>query len=342
MNMPRIATGRRWWLALAVFLLVPGIAMSADDTQAERQAKQPYNNAPVWREVRSGEEQFTTAKGVETGVLVQTGGEAWRKLHNGPVTQVGGWVLVAVVIALFLFYRWKGEIKLREKPTGRMMERFTSIERFAHWTLAISFCILAISGIVMLFGKHVVLPVIGYTLFGWLAIFCKSLHNFIGPLFIVSTLVVVVMWVRDNLPSASDLNWILKAGGLLTGEHVPSGRFNAGQKGWFWIGVAGLGIVMGVTGLVLDFPNFEQGRAVMQQANLIHAIGAVAFIAMGLAHIYIGTIGTEGSYQTMRTGYVDETWAKENHEDWYNDVKAGRIPAVRSSSASATVATPQP
>jgi formate dehydrogenase subunit gamma len=50
----------------------------------------------------------------------------------------------------------------------------------------------------------------------------------------------------------------------------------------------------------------------------------------------------EGAYETMRTGHVDESWAKEHHEDWYNDVKAGKIPAVRSSSASATVTAPQP
>ena len=340
--MIRMLTGSAFRLLLLAFFLLPGAAAAAGETEAQRQVTQPYNNEPVWREVRSGQEQFTTARGVEAGVLVQMAGEAWRKAHNGPVTQIGGWFLVVLVIAMYLFYRWKGPIKLREKPTGRIIERFTSVERFAHWTLATSFCVLAISGLVMLFGKHVVLPVLGYTLFGWLAILCKSLHNFVGPLFIVSTLVVFVMWVKDNLPRASDLNWILKAGGMISGEHVASHRFNAGQKGWFWFGVLGLGIVMGVTGLILDFPNFEQGRAIMQQANLVHAIGAIVFIAMGLAHIYIGTIGMEGAYDTMRTGLVDESWAKEHHEEWYNDVKAGKIPAARTASATATAAAPQP
>ena len=40
--------------------------------------------------------------------------------------------------------------------------------------------------------------------------------------------------------------------------------------------------------------------------------------------MYLGTIGLEGSYQAMRTGYVDETWAKEHHEYWYDEVKSGR------------------
>ena len=62
----------------------------------------------------------------------------------------------------------------------------------------------------------------------------------------------------------------------------------------------------------------------MQGANLIHAVAAILLMALSLGHIYLGTIGMEGAYQSMRTGYVDETWAKERHELWYKDAKAGR------------------
>lgn len=133
-----------------------------------------------------------------------------------------------------------------------------------------------------------------------------------------------VTFVKDNIWKAYDFLWVKKAGGMLSGEHVPSGRFNAGEKAWFWIGVTLLGVVMGVTGLVLDFPNFDQGRALMQQANVIHDIAAVLFIALAFAHIYMGTIGVEGAYESMRTGMVDETWAKEHHEYWYDEVKGGQ------------------
>ena len=131
-----------------------------------------------------------------------------------------------------------------------------------------------------------------------------------------------VTFVKDNLPKAYDLQWLAKAGGLFSGKHVPSGRFNAGEKAWFWGGVTLLGIVVSVTGFILNFPNFEQGRALMQQANVIHAIAAVVFMTLSLGHIYIGTIGTEGAYEAMRTGYVDEVWAREHHEYWYQETMA--------------------
>jgi len=319
-------------------VVLPANAQPApDDSQTRRQAVQPGNNAPVWRDVKSGGENYTSIKGPETGILIQqqakffgqgtmsTAGEAWRKYRNGPVTFYGGWFVVLVALAIGAFYLWKGPVKLHEPPSGRPMLRFTMLERWAHWSVAISFCVLGISGLVMLFGKHILLPVIGYTLFSWLTMLMKNLHNFIGPLFILSIVLLAVVFVRYNLPGKGDLTWLLRFGGMFSGKEVPSGRFNAGEKGWFWVGLIGLGTLMSVTGLIMLFPNFEQVRSTMQQANILHGIGAVGFIAMSLGHIYIGTIGMEGAYDGMRTGYSDEEWVKEHHELWYNDVKAGRV-----------------
>ena len=309
---------------------------SANDSQAKRQAEQPGNNAPVWREVRSGEANYTSIKGPETGVLIQqqakffgqdtmsTAGEAWRKYRNGPVTFYGGWLVVLAAIAIGAFYLWKGPVRLHEPASGRPMLRFTVLERWAHWSVAISFCVLGISGLVMLFGKHILLPVIGYTLFAWLTMVMKNLHNFIGPLFMVSIVLLAIVFVRWNFPARGDLKWLLTLGGMFSGKEVPSGRFNAGEKGWFWIGLIGLGTLMSVTGVIMLFPNFDQVRTTMQQANIVHAIGAVAFVSMSFAHIYIGTIGMEGALDGMRTGYSDEQWVKEHHEYWYDDVKSGR------------------
>jgi formate dehydrogenase subunit gamma len=184
--------------------------------------------------------------------------------------------------------------------------------------------VLGISGLVMLFGKHIVLPVIGHTLFAWITALMKNLHNFIGPLFILSIVLFVIIYIRHNFPSKGDLQWILNAGGLINGKHIPAGRFNAGEKGWFWVGVICLGTVMSVSGVVLLFPNFDQVRATMQLANVVHGVAAALFIAMSLAHIYIGTLGMEGAYQGMRTGYVDESWLKEHHEYTYNEVMAAK------------------
>ncbi len=294
---------------------------------AQREVTQPLNNAPVWRDVRSGDVnayQTTQVRGRETNILIQSEGEVWRRIRNGPITIYGGWLMVIAFLAIGLFYWWKGPVKLHEPRTGREILRFTAWERVLHWTTAISFVILAASGIIMLFGRYVILPLFGYTLFSLLAILGKNLHNFVGPLFIVCTLLMLVTFVRDNLWRAHDWRWLRKAGGLVSGEHVPAGKYNAGEKAWFWLGVLALGIVVSLTGLVLDFPNFGQTREIMQYANVIHATAAVLYMAMSLGHIYLGTIGMEGAYDAMRHGTVDETWAKEHHDLWYRDVMANR------------------
>jgi formate dehydrogenase subunit gamma len=297
------------------------------DTQAERQAKQPGNNAPIWRAVNSTQTHFTTLPDNEGGVLIQSAGEDWRQLRNGPITQWGGWALVAMLIIIIAFYLIRGTIRLSTGPTGRIIERFSVVERLAHWSTAITFVILAISGMLMLFGKHIVLPVFGYSAFSVLANVSKSLHNFIGPLFSLSIVVTFILFVKDNFPQKGDMTWIKRLGGLFSrNSHVPSHRFNAGEKAWFWGGLTVLGLIMTITGLILDFPNFQQTRGQMQLAWTWHAIAAVLFIMGAMGHIYIGTLGMEGAYKAMRTGRVDEAWAKEHHEYWYNDVKAGRIP----------------
>jgi formate dehydrogenase subunit gamma len=319
---------RLWKLCLALALLAgAGFAQAQTEAQQQQQRRleQPGNNAPVWREVRKeGQEHYTTIKGRETGVLVQSAGETWRQIRNGPVTFYGGWLVVIVTLIVAALYFAKGPIRLREKPTGRMIERFSAAERWAHWVMGISFVVLGITGLIILFGKHVLLPVIGYTLFAWLSSLAKNLHNFVAPLFAVSLLAFIVMYLKDNLPKAYDLAWFAKAPGFFLGGHGgPSGRFNGGEKAWFWGGVVVLCIALVVTGAILLFPNFDQVRATMQQASIIHMVAAVLVIAAAIGHIYMGTIGVEGAYQAMRSGYVDEVWAKEHHELWYNEVKGG-------------------
>jgi len=295
--------------------------------QAERQATQPLNNAPVWKEVRSGVPQFTSIPGRETNVLIQPQGQTWRSFHNGEISVYGGWALVLVLLVIASVYWIKGAIELRHPPTGRKLLRFTLMDRVVHWTVAICFVILGISGLIMLFGKSVLLPLIGYTLFSWLAMLAKNLHNFVGPLFAVSIVFMFLQFVRINFPSRDDWQWIRHFGGMMSDHEIPSGKANALEKVWFWGGACLLGIIVSASGFVLDFPNFDQTRQTMQTANIIHAIGALIFIAGALGHIYMGTIGVTGAYEAMRYGYVDEEWAKEHHELWYNDIKAGKIPA---------------
>ena len=141
----------------------------------------------------------------------------------------------------------------------------------------------------------------------------------------VFVLLMFFAFLRDNVWRPIDAVWIRRAGGLLDGSHVPSGRFNFGEKTWFWFGVTILGFTVAASGLIMDFPNLgEWTRSDMQTANIVHAIGAILMLALAFGHIYMGTLGAEGAYESMKTGYVDETWAREHHEQWYLDIKAGK------------------
>lgn len=291
-----------------------------------RSVQQPYNNAPVWQNARGGVAGYASIPAPEAGVLIQDGGQNWRALRNGTVATVSGWAIVVMMLVVGGFYAWRGTIQLHESPTGRLMDRFSLLERMAHWSTAITFSILAVSGLIMAFGKTLLIPIFGFTLFSWLAVIAKNLHNFLGPIFVCSILVMFVVFVRDNIPKGIDLKWILSAGGLFSDKHVPSEKFNAGEKMWFWGGVMLLGLVVGISGLVLNFPNFGQTRATMQLANLVHLGVSSLFMVAALGHIYMGTLGVAGALDAMKTGQVDETWAKEHHEVWYEQqVKAGNI-----------------
>jgi len=315
-------------------------------TNAERAKVQPGNNAPMWRQVGGGVTGYSSlpkSQAPEAGNLIQSfvqypgsrltnAGEAWRQVRNNWLIPYGGALLLITTLAIAIYYFSKGSIKTHGAETGRKIERFTPFERAAHWSNAIAFSILAISGLVMAFGKFFALPVMGGTLFGWLTYVLKNMHNFAGPVFAVSLVVVFATFLRDNWPQKGDLNWLLKGGGLFSDAEPASNRFNAGEKIVFWGGVFFLGLIVVSSGFVLDkiVPGLVYERATMQIAHMVHAVATLFMMAMFMGHIYLGTIGMQDAYKAMRTGYVDETWAKEHHEYWYDDVKAGRVPTQRS------------
>ena len=318
---------------------------AADETNALRAKSQPGNNAPMWRSARESGTQpgFTSLPGAEKGVLIQsfvqypgskftTAGEAWRQVRNKWIVPYGGSLLLIAVATLALVYFTKGPFGSQPRDTGRKIERFTPYERVLHWSTAATFSVLAISGIVIAFGKFFMLPVLGATLFGWLSYALKTAHNFAGPLFAVSLVLFSIKFLADNLPRAGDLGWLMKLGGMFGEHHVPSHRFNAGEKIVFWMGGIVFGIVIVASGLVLDglVPGFGETRSGMQISHIVHAVASMLMMALFIGHIYMGTLGVPGAMDAMKTGFVDESWAKEHHELWLDDVKAGKIPAVRS------------
>jgi len=299
------------------------------DVKAQREADQskPGSNQPIWKNANSDVAHSVNFPNKEMGVLIQKSGQQWRLIRNGVITVFGGWLLVIAGSAILAVFVIKGTIKLKEPMTGRLMKRFSSVERFSHWLMAITFVALAITGIFILWGKFFMLPIIGGTVYGALLLVMKNVHNFAGPLFTASTILFFVIYVKDNLPNKDDLVWLMSFGGLLNGKHIPSHRFNAGEKFWFWGGVTALGLLVSASGLVLDMlvPGLEYWRGTMQLAHIVHSAAAILMTVMAMGHIYIGSIGMQGAFQGMKTGYVDEAWGKEHHELWYDDVKSGKI-----------------
>lgn len=338
-----------------IFTVKPDADAAPDylrQSNGQRAKVQPLNNAPMWRQVSSGTEGYSSlprSEAPEAGVLVQrfvtypgsqhtNAGEAWRQVRNRWLIPYGGALLLIVLGALAIFYFAKGPIGEHQAGDGgRRIERFTPFERSAHWANAIAFCTLAISGLVMAFGRALLLPLIGGRLFGWLTYLLKTLHNFVGPLFVVSLVIIFITFLRDNFPQKGDLRWLLTLGGMLSREkrELPSHRFNAGEKVVFWGGVFLLGIVVTASGLMMDklIPGIVYERQTMQLAHMVHNVATALMMAMFLGHIYIGTIGMRGAYSAMRDGWVGDEWAREHHAYWYEDIAAGRIPAERSTPA---------
>jgi len=292
--------------------------------QAQRERTQPGNNAPFWKDVQAGRIGSTQIENIEAGSLISTAGQTWRALHEGPVRFWGAVWLIAVIVAILLFYLIVGPMRLHEPETRRRIWRFAAWERAVHWTVTISFIILAATGLTLYFGKYYVAMLLSYPLYSWVAKLFVSLHNFTAPIFAVSLVLMFLAFLRRNAWRPHDWLWLRRGGGFISKHDPGSGFFNAGEKLWFWIGVTLLGLVMIVSGAVLLFPVYNQTRAVLSTADVVHVIGALAFIGAAFGHIYSGTIGVRGAYRSMRRGWVDETWAKEHHRFWYDDLRAGR------------------
>jgi formate dehydrogenase subunit gamma len=264
----------------------------------------------------------------EQDLILQRGGNTWRTLRNEPIATTSAVILVLTLIVLFGFWRIVGPARVHEPETGRRIQRFNGWQRVVHWTTAIAFLVLAFTGLVIFFGKKLLLPWMGHEVFSWLAILSKYVHNIAGPIFIVCSIVMFVTFVQHNFFNRGDWVWIKRGGGMVKHEHVPAGYFNAGEKLWFWGGLVLLGIVMSATGLMLDFTNLRFTRYLLQWANYLHVGGATLYIAAALGHIYIGTLGTPGAYTAMRRGTVDESWARAHHYEWYEHLRRrGKLPA---------------
>ena len=261
----------------------------------------------------------------ETNVLVQPQGRDFRRNHNDRLRYGGGWLIFGTCLALALFLLARGRIKTVEGESRDKVLRFEAAERANHWMTASAFLIMGLTGLIILYGKPLLLPIIGAGPFSWLAWISAWTHMASAVPFVIGIVLMIFFWVGGNLPEKLDWQWLKRGGGFLRddGNNPPARRFNAGQKIVFWATVLG-GLAMLATGLSLMFPFYAFGYTGMQWAQLAHAGIGLALIALILGHIYIGTVGMEGAFHAMWSGLVSRTWAKEHHSLWFETLSRRR------------------
>jgi formate dehydrogenase subunit gamma len=319
--------GRAFVAALLLTLAFPLLAQTAPIGSGPISVPNP--GADLWREARHAGVGATQVQGVDTGVLITETGELWREYRVSYLVPYGGLVLGGMVGVFVLYFLTRGRLRIEGGRSGVPVERYTRTDRVVHWLVAIPFVLLGLTGLVLLFGRWVLIPLLGPEAFSALAIVSKNVHNFVGPFFVVMVPIMFFQYLRDSLFNLKvDLKWFRMAGGYLGGPHPSSEKVNAGQKLWFWTAVF-MGIALSVSGLVLDFPNFGQGREWMQGAHLVHSVASVVVLAFFTVHLYLATIGVEGAFETMRTGKADARWVQQHHDLWYAELESrGLAPAL--------------
>lgn len=245
----------------------------------------------------------------------QPQGREWREFHQVTLRWIGALSILGILAILVVFYLWRGMVKIESGRSGRTVTRFNGFERMVHWLTAACFIVLAISGLNITFGKSLLLPLIGPEAFTAFSQWGKYAHNYLSFPFTIGVVLIFLVWIGGNIPNRTDVEWIKRGGGIVGDDHPPAYRFNAGQKMVYWIVVLG-GAAVAVTGYILMFPFYGTTVAGMQTAQIVHAVVGVLFVAVMIAHIYIGTIGMEGAFEAMGSGEVDVNWAKEHHKLW--------------------------
>ena len=205
------------------------------------------------------------------------------------------------------------------KTSSEEVQRFNFTERIVHWVAAVTFVVLLLSGLALSYPSLYWLTAL---LGGGAA--TRFLHPWIGAVFSVSLVAMVVLWVKDMVITRRDREWLgaVKHYATHESDKVPAaGKYNAGQKIFFWA-MAVLGVVFLASGIVLWFPeSFPRWlRATSRFAHILAALGGGLFL---IVHIYLGTIALPGTARGMLFGRVSRAWAKHHHLLWYRDEAEG-------------------
>lgn len=261
----------------------------------------------------------------EANSFEQPGGRTWRAAHNDQVRYGGGWIIFGIGLTLAMFLLYRGRIGLEKGFSGKTVERFNAFERANHWLTASAFILMALTGLVLMYGKPLLLPLVGHDAMGTIALASAWLHMASAVPFVLGVIVMIAIWVVDNIPRQEDWTWIKQGGGFMSddGPHPPARKFNAGQKLVFWGVILG-GLALLASGVTLMFPFFWFGYDGMQIAQTSHAVIGLLMITLIIGHIYIGTVGMKGAFDAMWSGQVDREWAREHHSIWYQGIGGPR------------------
>ncbi len=322
-------------MASALVAPFSGFLLSGIDGAIAQEQKADTNpRADYWRAVKGGVGGYSSIKGPETGVLTQSAGIDWANFRRGPIVKYAPIAIGGMLLLILLYHVIHGKNRLTHRPSGILVQRWSWFERLVHWTTAISFIVLAITGMSMLLGRTLLLPLFGkleggkaaYAAWAQMSI---QLHNIMGPVLSVGIVLMIVMWIWFNFPAKGDWNWVKAGGGMIGDKHPSAGRMNFGEKIWFWI-ICTFGLAVVFTGLVMVAPSFPSleamlpvaiTRGMMQDANVWHVVAGIVWMTVAIGHIYIGTAGTEGAFQGMATGYVSAEWAEQHHNLWFNKLR---------------------
>ena len=311
-------------ILLRAVLLPVVLAIAASGSTpgaAQAQSVNPTKNAVSEQELLQRENSIRGLGKIpdtKSYTLEQPAGRDWRHFHEVTLRWIGGVAILGILAVLVVFYLSRGMVRLERGRAGRTIVRFNAFERFVHWMTAVCFVILALSGLNITFGRPLLLPMMNPESFTVFSEWAKYAHNFLSFPFTLGVVLIFLMWLGGNLPTRVDLEWLKRGGGIIGDDHPPAYRFNAGQKLIYWVVVL-VGGAAAVSGYLLIFPFYGTTIATMQQAQMVHSIVAMLFIAAMLAHIYIGTIGMEGAFEAMGSGAVDLNWAKEHHSLWLEE-----------------------
>ena len=309
-------------LGLVVAFTAPAIAQQPTSVNPREQS---VNEQQLLKELQKiqGRSSLPDAR---TGVLEQPEGRNWRQFQQVTLRWVGMIAILGMLAALLLFYLIRGMVRIEAGRSGRTLVRFNAFERFVHWMTASCFIVLALSGLNITFGRELLTPWIGPEAFASWAQLAKYAHNYLSFPFTLGVVLMFLMWIAWNFPSGVDARWIREGGGIVGNKHPPARCFNAGQKLIYWVVVLGGGAAA-VTGYLLMFPFYATDVSGMQTAQMVHGVVGVLFIAIMLAHIYIGTIGMQGAFEAMGKGEVDVNWAQQHHSLWLDkEIQKGRVP----------------